>query len=27
VDAGAGAVQRGVQLPPDTGYVPEDTLL
>ena len=27
VDAGAGAVQRGVQLPPDTGYVPEETLL
>lgn len=27
VDAGAGAVQRGVQLPPDPGYVPEETLI
>ena len=27
VEAGAGAVQRGVQLPPDTGYVPEQKLL
>ena len=27
VEAGAGAVTRGIQLPPDEGYVPDETLL
>ena len=27
VEAGAGAVQKGLQLPPDPGSVPEDTLM
>ena len=27
VEAGAGAVARGIQLPPDTGYVPDEALL
>ena len=27
VDAGAGAVQRGIKLSPDPGYVPEETLI
>ena len=27
VEAGAGAVQKGIQLPPDPGYVPEESLM
>ena len=27
VEAGAGAVQKGIQLPQDSGYTPEDTLI
>lgn len=27
VEAGAGAVQKGIQLPPDPGYVPDEKLM